>query len=344
LNDKEELMRHAICTLGTFLAFALPVGAAPVDDAMNKLAAEAAKVGNIIWYESSPSDATDKIAAAFHKRFPGVKLEHVRDTGGNTIGGRIVQESQGDTRTADLGTSGAAIMVPLKERNLMKEFDWRALGLTPQLAPTPFGVVTTSVVYVIIYNSQQVKEADAPKTWEDLLNPRWTRKIGIWVRGEGQGSLAATWGTDKTIDYVRKMNAINPVPLPSTFPLAQQVAAGELLVGFGLNHSAQIPLRRGAPIKIVVADPVPMGTLYSFVPAKARNPSGGALLAIWLATPEGAKAYEDATDRGNPFIEGTKTHALLKGNTPSQWSVEQAAQEAAIVQRISKMIETRETQ
>lgn len=336
-------IRSALCAFA-MLSCLSPLQAAPVDDAMNKLAAEAAKVGNIIWYESSPDAAADRIAAAFHKRFPGLKLEHIRDTGGSLIAGRIIQESQGDTRTADVATSGAAIMMPLKERGLMKEFDWKSYGLSPELAPTPFGVVTTSVVYVIIYNTQLVKEADAPKAWEDLLNPRWDGKLGIWVRGEGQGALAATWGTDKVLDYVRKLNARKPVVLPSTFPLAQQVAAGEILVGFGLNHSAQIPLRRGAPIKVVVADPAPLNTLYSFVPAKAKNPAGGALLAIWLATPEGAKAYEDATDRGNPFIEGTKTHAMLKGRKVSQFTVEQAPQEAAIIQRINKMIESRETQ
>jgi len=172
----------------------------------------------------------------------------------------------------------------------------------------------------------------------------WDGKIGIWVRGEGQGALAASWGVDNAVDYVRKMNARHPVLLQSTFPLAQQVAAGEILVGFGLNHSAQIPIRRGAPIKVVVADPAPISTLYSFVPAKAKNPSGGALLARWLATPEGAKAYEDATDRGNPFIPSTKTYALLHGHPISQFTAEQAPQEAAVVQRINKMIESRETQ
>ncbi len=79
--------------------------------------------------------------------------------------------------------------------------------MSEQLAPTPSGVVTTAVVYVIVYNTTLVKEADAPKTWDDLLNPRWDGKIGIWVRGEGQGSLAAIWGEDKVVDYVRKMNA-----------------------------------------------------------------------------------------------------------------------------------------
>jgi iron(III) transport system substrate-binding protein len=338
------MIRSVLCAAALISYLSLPTTAAETDDAMSKLATEAAKVGNIIWYESSPDDAADKIAAAFHKRFPGLKLEHVRDTGGNSIGGRIVQESQGDTRTADVATSGAAIMMPLKERGLMKELDWHSFGLSTELAPTPYGVVTTSVVYVIVYNTAQVKEADAPKTWTDLLDPRWDGKIGIWVRGEGQGALAATWGVDKVVDYVRKMNARHPVLLPSTFPLAQQVAAGEILVGFGLNHSAQIPIRRGAPIKVVVADPAPISTLYSFVPAKAKNPSGGALLATWLATPEGAKAYEDATDRGNPFIPSTKTYALLRGHPVSQFTVEQAPQEAAVVQRINKMIESRETQ
>jgi hypothetical protein len=80
------------------------------------------------------------------------------------------------------------------------------------------------------------------------------------------------------------------------------------------------------------------------VPTHAQTPAGGAPLALCLPSPEGAKAYEDATDRGNPFIEGTKTNALLKGHQLSQFTVEQAPQEAAIVQRINKMIESRETQ
>jgi iron(III) transport system substrate-binding protein len=336
--------RWALCAVVVLLMTSPPLHAAGIDDAMDKLAAEASGVGNIIWYESSPDDQADKIVAAFQKRFPKLKLEHIRDTGGNSIGGRLVQESQGDTRTADVVTSGAAILLPLEARKLIKQIDWYGYGVSDQLAPTPFGVVTTSVVYVIIYNTSLVKEADAPKSWDDLLNPRWDGKIGIWVRGEGQGALAATWGMDKVVAYVRKMNQLHPVLLPSTFPLAQQVAAGEILVGFGLNHSAQVPIRRGAPIKVVVAEPAPISTLYSSVPAKAKNPSGGALVAVWLATAEGAKAYEDATDRGNPFIPETKTYALLHGHTISQFPADQAAQEAAAVQRVNKMIESRETQ
>ena len=131
---------------------------------------------------------------------------------------------------------------------------------------------------------------------------------------------------DKVLDYVRKMNALHPVLLPSTFPLAQQVAAGEILVGFGLNHTAQPPIRRGAPIKVVVGRPGADQHALQLRSGKAKNPSGGELLAVWLATPEGAKVYEDATDRGNPFIPGTKTYTMLQGHKTSQFSVERGGE------------------
>ena len=71
---------------------------------------------------------------------------------------------------------------------------------------------------------------------------------------------------------------------------------------------------------------------------------GGELVAVWLATPEGAKVYEDATDRGNPYVPSTKAYAMLQGHKTSQFSVGDQASEAAIVARINKMIESRETQ
>jgi iron(III) transport system substrate-binding protein len=318
--------------------------AAGVEDSLNRLAADAAKAGSVIWYESSPDDQAAKIVAAFNKHFPDVKLEHIRDTGGNSIGARIVQESQGNARTADLATVGNSIMMPLIERNLLAKVDWAGLGVAAKLTPSPYAITCTAVTYIILYNTEQVKEADAPKNWNDLLNPRWDGKIGVWVRAEGEAALAAAWGEDKVADFIKKLNANHPVLEKSTFPLAQQVAAGELLVGLGIYHTAQPPLKRGAPIKVVIPEPVPVDMLYDVVPAQAKNPSGGKLVALWLATPEGARAYEDATDRGNPLIEGTKTEALLHGRTLAEHPPEQAKREAEIVERFNKLLESGATQ
>jgi iron(III) transport system substrate-binding protein len=330
--------------LGIALIAAAATHAATLDDSLNRLAAAAAKSGSVIWYESSPDEQAQQIVAAFNKRFPDVKVEHIRDTGGNSIGARIVQESQGDARTADIATVGNSIMMPLIERNLLAKVDWTGFGAAPKTTPSPYAITCTAVVYVIVYNTNLVKEADAPKNWGDLLNPRWNGKLGVWVRAEGQGALSAVWGEDKVADYIKKLNANHPVLEKSTFPLAQQVAAGELLVALGIYHTAQPPLQRGAPIKVVITDPAAVDMLYDIVPAHAKNPSGGELVALWLASPEGARAYEDATSRGNPLIEGTKTEALLRGRTIAQYPPEQSQREAEVVERFNKLLESGATQ
>jgi iron(III) transport system substrate-binding protein len=331
-------LARAVLALAALLAMPTVTMATPSDETLLRLAAEAEKSGSVIWYESSPDDQAAKIAAAFNKRFPKVKLEHVRDAGGNSIAARIIQESQAGSRTADIATSGASLLTPLAERNLLVKVDWSELGIGPEVAHNEYGVLTTAVFTVIVYNTQLVKEADAPKNWEDLLNPRWEGKIGIWVRSEGQASLAEKWGEKKVADYIVKMNGLHPLIEKSTFPLAQQVAAGETQVALGLYHSAQPALQKGAPIKVVVPDPAAINALYSFIPAKGGNIKGGELLALWLATPEGAKAYEDATGRGNPAVPGTRTREMLKDHTISVFPIEQAAREAELVEKFNKLI------
>jgi iron(III) transport system substrate-binding protein len=334
-------MRNLACAaaaLAALLAAPTLVMATPSDATLARLAAEAEKSGSVIWYESSPDDQAVKIAAAFNKRFPSVKLEHVRDAGGNSIAARIVQESQAGSRTADIATSGASLLTPLVERNLVVKVDWAGLGIGPEVAHNDYGVLTTAVLTVLVYNTALVSAADAPRNWEDLLDPRWDGKIGLWVRAEGQASLAEKWGEAKVADYITRLNAMHPVFEKSTFPLAQQVAAGETQVALGLYHSAQPALRRGAPIKVVVPDPAAINALYSFVPAKGGNIAGGELLALWLATPEGARAYEDATDRGNPAIDGTRTQTMLKDHTIAVFPIAQSDRETELVGKFNKLI------
>jgi iron(III) transport system substrate-binding protein len=333
-------IRNLVCAATALAALVAPtiVMATPSDATLAALAAEAEKSGSVIWYESSPDDQAAKIATAFNKRFPNVKIEHVRDAGGNSIAARIVQESQAGSHTADIATSGASLLTPLVERNLVVKVDWAGLGVGPEVAHNDYGVLTTAVLTVLVYNTALVAAADAPKNWEDLLNPRWDGKIGLWVRAEGQASLAEKWGEAKVADYITKLNGLHPIFEKSTFPLAQQVAAGETQVALGLYHSAQPALQKGAPIKVVVPDPAAINALYSFVPAKGGNIKGGQLLALWLATPEGAKAYEDATDRGNPAIEGTRTREMLKGHTIAVFPIEQSAREAELVEKFNKLI------
>ncbi len=305
---------------------------------LDALAAQAKDKGPIIWYESSPADDAAKIAAAFSKRFPGLQLQHTRDAGGAGIGGRVIQEVQGNARTADILTGSASVIWQLVNRNMVDKQDWAALGVPSSVAVSPFTIASTTAVYVILTNRQQVSDADAPKGWDDLLNPKWAGKVGLWIRAEPQLSLAAIWGEQKTTDFINAINKQKPFVFKSTFPLAQQVGAGEIPVGIGLYHAAMVPIRRGAPIRFSFPDPVPTTTLHSAIISAGKNREGGLLLALWLATPEGAKVYEDATGRGHAGVQGTEVQKLLAGRTLTEFGADKVPNNLEMFERFNKLI------
>ena len=73
----------------------------------------------------------------------------------------------------------------------------------------------------------------------------------------------------------------------------------------------QAAKRKGAPVGWTFADPVPVQVITYGILKGAKNPNATKLLIHWLSTPEGAKVYEDATYRGNPYVEGTEMGRLI---------------------------------
>ncbi len=72
----------------------------------------------------------------------------------------------------------------------------------------------------------------------------------------------------------------------------------------------------------------------------ARNPEGARVFLSWLASEEGALAYEQATGRGNPIIAKTKTAQFIKGKKLSEWPPEKSDQLGALNDYYNKMLET----
>jgi len=310
----------ALC-LSLVLVFMIPYSALAVAQSMEQLAAEAAKGESIIWYGSETRDQTNKIAAAFHKSFPKVPLKPLRITGG-VMAGKIIQEAQTGARTADVGSCGAGSTFNMDQRKLLANIDWVGEGM-PKESVWGKSVVTSASVYAVIYNTKLVKPAEAPQTWEDLLNPRWKGRLGCWISSGGFAQLAKAWGEEKVTSYLEKFVSQKPFLFRSTYPMAQQVAAGEIPVAFGFYHTAQPPMAAGAPLQVAFMDPTPVSSILSSVIANSANLAGGKLLIRWLCSPKGAKVYEEITYRGNPMTEGTKTYELLKGKKLSEYSLEE---------------------
>lgn len=327
----------ALVLAGASLAgLSLPAWAGALDE----LAEKAAGQGPVVWYESSPEEAIDQVIEAFNAVYPDVEVQYIRLVGGNDMASRAVQEMQAQGHTADMLTGSADHFWELAGRGYMESVDWQGLGLDKSLTPTDFAVATAASVFVVLWNTDKVRDEEVPATWEALLDPKWTGRIGHWVNASSFAQLADYWGVDEARSKLEAFVKLKPFLFKSTFPLAQQVAAGEVDLAIGFYHTAQPPILAGGPLKAMALDLTPMYTIYSGVTKNAPNREGATLLAAWLSTPEGALAYESATHRGNPLIESTNTYALLQGKTIVEWPPEKSAELAAVSEEFNKILVT----
>lgn len=317
------LSRRAILVGASGLAVAPALAQTP-NPAMEELAAAAAREsGPCVWYESSPQEQTDRVIAAFNRRYPSVKMQHIRLIGGVDIAARMVQEARTPGQSADIGSVSADQIWGLNSRNLLAQVDWRRLGASAQQAPVPFTVNIAAAAYVIIYNRNLVPVGAAPGNWDDLLDARWQGRVGAWLISHPFAQLAKAWGEQRAVEYTERFARLNPMLFRSTFTLAQQVAAGELPIGLGLYHATQPVIARGAPVEMVALEPTVTTSIWTAVARNAPNPNSARLFVSWLLTPEGALAYEEATQRGSALVPGTKTANLLRGKTVVEYGPEE---------------------
>lgn len=303
------------------LAFALLpllMGAAANAQSLEQLVQQAAEAGPVLWYESSQAEQGAQIIDAFNKAYPDIDVEQVRVTGGNGMAATVIQEVQAGAETASLATAGFSRMNQLDERGLFMPVP-DALGLDDDMISGDTLVNTAASVYVALWNTNAVADDAAPGSWEDFLDASWKGRLGTWSVAAGFSNLAEQMGEEETRRIVEGFAANEPMLFRSTYPLAQQVAAGEIDAAMGIYHTAQPPIQAGAPVAVGALDPTPVNTVWSGIVEAGSNTAGAAVLLHWLVSPEGARAYEDATNRGSAIVEGTETQKLLEGVTLAEW-------------------------
>jgi iron(III) transport system substrate-binding protein len=276
----------------------------------------AKKEGGILWYEAFSREEGDVVLKAFQSKYPFVRKLDYAEVPASQKQARFVQESLAGGPTTDIFLSSSAGLQEFVKQNLLIEADWKGLGVAPSDVKTPNAYLHhyTTSVYVGVYNTNRVSEADAPKNWDDLVLPKWKGRVGTWSRPPGFVVLSSAWGEERVRDYVRKLAALQPRLYGGTFPLAQAVGAGEIDIGVVGSYDASMRiLQKGAPIKMVPLDPTPLSLLYGSIARYGKNPNTAKLFVMWMGSPEGALAFEKATFRGNHLVPETNTAKVIEG-------------------------------
>ena len=282
------------------LAAALQAGAAAAADQV--LIDAAKKEGRVTWYTTQIVDQFARPAAdAFQKKY-GVRVDYVRADPIDIVL-RISNESKAGKVEADV-FDGTATTPGLKKLGLaMKWTPDAAARLPPQYVDKEgFWVATNLYVLTPGYNTALVPAGGAPKTYQDLLDPRWKGKMA-WSRspvasgGPGVvGLLIADMGEDKAMDYLRRLAKQEMTSASVTArQLLDQVLAGEYSIALGIfNHHAVISAAKGAPVDWIPMEPA-MAVLSAISVTKdAPHPNAGKLLVDYLVSSEGQAFFRDA--------------------------------------------------
>jgi len=193
--------RRDVLKTGGALALGATVGASPAR-ARDTTAREkelyelAKKEGEITWYTAHSNDTTAQaLGRDFEAAFPGIKANVVRTTA-QVAYQRLTQEQRAGAMQVDVFSStDIGHYVALKEKNLLEKYlpdnAGKLIDVYKNYDPDGFFTVTSAGLIAIAYNTAKLKEADAPKNWPDLLDPKWKDKIALGH--PGFSGYVGTW-------------------------------------------------------------------------------------------------------------------------------------------------------
>ncbi|MGH7831695.1 MAG: ABC transporter substrate-binding protein, partial [Candidatus Binatia bacterium] len=155
---------------------------------------------------------------------------------------------------------------------------------------------TTVQASVMGYNTRTVSPAEAPKSYDDLLLPRWKgRKITMEAEAyEWFQAMLALKGEEGTRKFIKAFRAQEPAFNRGRTLQAQMVAAGEYEVALELfNYRVEVLKGQGAPIEWVAPKPVVTNPSVASLATRAPHPEAGKLFIDFLLSKEGAMQIRD---------------------------------------------------
>lgn len=255
-----------------------------------KLIEAAKKEGNMSYWATMTLSQSKQVVDAFHKKYPFIKTELYR-TGGDALINKILTEHRAGRNAWDVTVSRGDLFSLLMKKKLLAPYrSPEAKNITPDLVDKK-GYWTGYYVnpYALGYNTQMVKKEDVPKTYEDLLDPKWKgEKISIDTTAYTfLYGLILAWGEEKAISYFKKLAAQDPVPMRGNTNRVQLVMAGEFPLIIAYAPTIQRSTSKGAPIDWVPLEPVPVQVNAVMLAAHAPHPNAGKLFIDFMLSQQG---------------------------------------------------------
>ena len=275
-------------------ATAAEVAALSGPERLQKLIDGAKKEGGLELYSSATVEDMAPIIAGFEKKY-GLKVRVWRGSA-TDIRQRTVTEARAGHSELDVVEAAGPDVEALQREALLQEIKSPTLAdLIPgALPPHRQWALDRISIITAAYNTNVITKAQAPKSYDDLTDPKWKGKLGIeavdsdvWLMG-----IAAARGEQNTIDLFHKIVATNGMSLRTGHTqLANFVASGEVPLALTVyGYKADQLVKAGAPVQ-----PLPLAPLLGLptgvaVARHAPDPYSAVLFWEYILT-DGQKIF-----------------------------------------------------
>ncbi|MBV9783190.1 MAG: extracellular solute-binding protein [Acidisphaera sp.] len=254
----------------------------------------ARREGKVTWYQGQiQAEPSEAIGRAFSERYPGVTVDVVRSTS-QVAFQRLSQDMRAGVAQCDvLSSTDASHFTFLKREGQLLQYRAKnADGLIEAVRhPDPDGYVQITYlgVYLIARNTQKVSEADAPKSWKDLLDPKWKNQLAIGHPGYS-GSIGGFCLLMRRMygwEYFTALERNKPQIGRSSDDPVTLLNAGERSIGIAVSTGTTLLSKsRGNPLALIYptegAEGVPSP---SGIPSNAPHPNAAKLFLEFAASP-----------------------------------------------------------
>ena len=224
----------------------------------------ARKEGTVVIYSGMiVNQLLRPLTEAFEKKYPFIRTKYYRGDGNQVIA-KLNAEIRANALVADIvegsgmsaAAGGSGVVLPFTSP-LFEALPKEDIAPDRTWAATRFRYIATG------YNTKYIAKGDAPKNYDDLLDPRWKGKMAWHANSDASGalvtisSLRVAWGEEKTDAYLAKLAKQDIAPLAvSNRQVVDQMIWGEYWIGIGISaHHPIISARQGAPAATVMFDP-----------------------------------------------------------------------------------------
>src|SRR6267378_3123662 len=211
ISRRTVLKGSGVLLAGAAFSTRVVAAAPPPEPVMPALIEAAKKEGQVNYYTSTDLPVAEKLAKAFEAKYPGITV-HVERTGAERVFQRIGQEYASKIHAVDVvNSSDAAHFIVWKRDGILAPYvpEDVARHYRPEHRDAD-GLFASWRVWlcVIGYNTKLVKQEEAPKSFKDLLDPRWSGKIVKAHPGYSGTILTATYQIARDVgwDYFEKLS------------------------------------------------------------------------------------------------------------------------------------------